>query len=130
MKLSVWGVAGSNSNTVWTVTFTGDGVDANTHSIGDGKYRLVLNKPANSLNNTYDFFRVLGDMNGDGTADSQDLQTFIGTFLLPTNDPGYLGADDFDGGYNQGAFTGISSQDQQLLIGNFLHTVGSISGFH
>src|SRR5262249_15603589 len=36
-------VVGSQGNKVWTVTFTGDGVHPNTHSIGDGKYRLVLN---------------------------------------------------------------------------------------
>src|SRR5262249_15611452 len=128
-----WIATPNSDKTVWTITFTGDGVNTNTHSIGDGKYRLTLNNDANSLHSTYDFYRLLGDMSdtaSDGTTDSQDLQTFIGTFLKPTTDPSYLGADDFDGGYSGGANTGISGQDLQLLIGNFLHTVGDVSGFH
>ena len=32
----------SSGGTVWTVTFSGTGVNGATHSIGDGEYRLVL----------------------------------------------------------------------------------------
>jgi autotransporter-associated beta strand protein len=87
----------SGSSTVWTVTFSGTGVNNGTHSIGDGEYQLVLSGVPGLASNTYDFFRLLGDMDGNGTVDTSDFAALISTFLRATTDPLYLGADDFDG---------------------------------
>ena len=108
-------VTPNGDNTVWTVTFNGAGVNPTTHSIGDGEYRLALN--AVGLSNTFDFFRLLGDMDGDGLVNIADFSTMVGTFLRATNDPAYLGADDLDGDGT------IGIADINLLVGNFLHSV-------
>jgi hypothetical protein len=109
-------VAGSNGNTVWTVTFSGNNVNNSTHSIGDGEYQIVLGGTG-LVSNTYDFFRLLGDMNGDGQITIGDFNTMVGTFLRATNDPAYLGADDLDGSGQ------IQIGDINSLIGNFLKTL-------
>ena len=76
---------GTSRDTVWTVTFSGDGVNTATHSIGDGEYRLILSGIPGGLTNTYDFFRLLGDLDGSGTVDASDFSCFIGTFLRATS---------------------------------------------
>ena len=93
---------GTSRDTVWTVTFSGDGVNLGTQSIGDGEYRLILSGIPGGLTNTYDFFRLLGDMDGSGTVDASDFTCFVATFLRATNDPMYLGAADFDGDHSIG----------------------------
>ena len=108
-------VTPNGTKTVWTVTFSGTGVDPMTHSIGDGEYSLALNIPG--LSNTYDFFRLMGDMDGNGLVNIADFSTMVGTFLRATNDPAYLGADDLDGDGT------IGIADINLLVGNFLHSV-------
>src|SRR5262249_10299414 len=107
----------------------------------------VLSNAAAGLSSTYDFFRLLGDMsdaasNGttDGTTDAQDLQTFVGTFLKNGNpalgpvDPAYLGAADFDivSAYDRRShrFPAVDGEDLQILVGNYLHTVGDVTGLH
>ena len=110
-------VAHNAGNTVWTVTFTGAGVNPATNSIGDGEYHVVLGGVPGLTSNTYDFFRLLGDMDGNGLVNIADFSTMVGTFLRATNDPAYLGADDLDGDNS------IGISDISLLIGNFLHSV-------
>ena len=102
---------------VRTVTFAGAGVNTSTHSIGDGEYQLVLSGVTGLASNTFDFFRLLGDMDGSGTVDSADFSTLISTFLRSPSDPAYLGADDFD---NSGT---IDSADLSQFTSNFLHSV-------
>ena len=111
-------VSGDSSGTVWTVTFSGVGVNGATHSIGDGEYSLVLGGVA-GLSNTFDFFRLLGDMNGDGTVNTSDFATLISTFLRATTDPLYLGADDFD------LSGGVDTTDFTQFTANFLKSVPS-----
>ena len=69
--------------------------------------------------NTYDFFRLLGDMDGSGTVDTTDFTTFISTFLRASTDPLYLGADDFDGS------GGVDTSDFSQFSENFLKSVPS-----
>ena len=107
----------SGSGTLWTVTFSGVGVNNATHSIGDGEYELSLVGVPGGLTNTFDFFRLLGDMDGDGTVSASDFSTLVGTFLRPSSDPLYLGADDLDGDHLIGA------ADLSQFTANFLHTV-------
>ena len=107
-------LASSNDGTVWTVSFTGDGVNAATNSIGDGEFQLVLSGISGMASNTYDFFRLLGDMDGNGTVDSSDFNIFISSFLRGTTDPAYLGADDLDGNHT------VDSSDFNILVSNFL----------
>ena len=107
----------SGSGSVWTVTFSGAGVNGATHSIGDGEYQLVLSGVPGVANNTFDFFRLLGDMDGSGTVDTTDFTTLISTFLRASTDPFYLGADDFD---NSG---GVDSTDFTQFSANFLNSV-------
>ena len=110
-------VTPNGANTVWTVTFTGAGVNTTTHSIGDGEYRLSLTGVSGLADSSYDFFRLLGDMDGNGLVNIADFSTMVGTFLRATNDPAYLGADDLDGDNTVGI------ADINLLVGNFLHSV-------
>jgi autotransporter-associated beta strand protein len=110
-------LASSGNGTVWTVTFTGTGVNNATHSIGDGEYQLVLNGVPGGLTSTFDFFRLLGDMDGNGTVDSADFSIFISSFLRSTSDPAYLGADDFDGNNT------VDSSDFSIFVSNFLHSL-------
>ena len=114
-------VASSRGSTLWTVTFSGTGVNTMTHSIGDGEYQLILSGVPGLTSNTYDFFRLLGDMDGSGTVDSADLLTLNSTFLRSPSDPAYLGADDFDGSNT------IDSADLLQFDSNFLHSVPLMS---
>ena len=114
-------VTPSSDGTVRTVTFTGAGVNTATHSIGDGEYQLILNGPPGLTSNTYDFYRLLGDIDGSGGVDSGDLLTLNGTFLRSPTDPGYLGAMDFDGSNT------VDSADLLQFDSNFLHTVPKMS---
>ena len=110
-------VSSSNFGTVWTVTFSGTGVNPTTHSIGDGEYQLVLSGVPGGLTNTFDFYRLMGDMDGNGLVNIADFSTMVGSFLRATTDPAYLGADDLDGDGT------IGIADINLLVGNFLHSV-------
>ena len=75
------------------MTFTGAGVNSATHSIGDGEYSLVLSGVPGLASNTYDFYRLLGDMDGNGTVDSADFSTLTGTLpAARTNDPALPGS--------------------------------------
>ena len=111
----------NSDNTVWTVTFSGAGVNTATHSIGDGEYQLILSGLPGLSNNTYNFYRLLGDIDGSGGVDSGDLLTLNGMFLRSPTDPGYLGAMDFDGSNT------IDSADLLQFDGNFLHSVPLMS---
>ena len=128
-------VTGSDNNTLWTVTFANhvvagverqDGVSDTTGSIGDGKYELVLNA-ASGLTNTYDFYRLLGDVNHRGTVDGPNFQAFITAFNQTPGTELYVGAFDFDGGSLNPTVNGA---DFQTLVTNFNHTVGDIAGFN
>ena len=110
-------VTPNGSSTVWTVTFTGAGVNPTTHSIGDGEYRLSLTGVSGLADSSFDFFRLLGDMDGNGLVNIADFSTLVGTFLRATNDPLYLGAADLDGDGT------IGIGDISLLVSNFLHSV-------
>jgi hypothetical protein len=112
-------LSSSAGGTLWTVTFSGDGVNGTTHSIGDGEYSLVLSGVTGVHANTYDFYRLLGDMDGSGTVNTTDFTTFISTFLRAPTDPFYLGAADFDGSGT------IDSTDFTQFVGNFLKSVPS-----
>jgi hypothetical protein len=125
-------VTGTDNNTLWTVTFANhpsqdDGVNEVTHSIGDGKYELVLNNVANSLSSTYDFYRLLGDVNNTGAVDGGNFQAIITALNQTPGSALYLGADDFDGGYLNPTVNGA---DFQTLVTNFNHTVLPIAGFN
>jgi hypothetical protein len=129
-------VTGSDNSTLWTVTFANhvvggleqdDGVNDATHSIGDGKYELVLNNAANGLNNTYDFYRLLGDVDHAGIVDGGNFQAFITAFNQTPGTALYLGADDFDGGALNPTVNGA---DFQTLVSNFNHSVLPIAGFN
>jgi autotransporter-associated beta strand protein len=113
-------VSTNAANTVWTVTFAGPGVNTATHSIGDGEYELTLSGVSGLTNSTYDFYRLMGDMNGDGTVNISDFSTMVGTYLRATTDLAYLGADDLDGDGT------IGVADVSALVGNFLHTVPTL----
>ncbi|HEX3313841.1 MAG TPA: hypothetical protein VHR72_03065, partial [Gemmataceae bacterium] len=110
-------VSVSGSGMLWTVSFTGAGVNAATNSIADGEFELVLSGVAGMATSTYDFFRLLGDMDGNGTVDTSDFATLVSTFLRASTDPLYLGADDFDGDNT------IGTSDFAEFTGNFLKTL-------
>ena len=117
-------LASSNGGTVWTVTFTGAGVNNATHSIGDGEYALALSGVPGLATSTFDFFRLLGDMDGNGTVDSADFSIFISSFLRGTTDPAYLGAVDFDGNNT------VDSADFSIFVSNFLRSLPNTSLLH
>ena len=117
-------LASSSGGTVWTVTFTGTGVNNATHSIGDGEYDLALSGVTGLAPSSFDFFRLLGDMDGNGTVDSADFSIFISSFLRGTTDPAYLGADDFDGNNK------VDSTDFSIFVSNFLHSLPGTTSLH
>ena len=111
----------SGSGSVWTVTFSGVGVNTRRRT-SIGARRIPAVRPQRRgvpgvANSTFDFFRLLGDMDGNGTVNSADLLTLVGTFLRATNDPAYLGADDLDGDGT------IGSADLLNFTANFLRSV-------
>jgi hypothetical protein len=110
-------VTSSSGGAVWTVTFTGAGVNTKTGSIGDGEYSLVLSGVPGMATNTYDFFRLYGDMDGDGTVSTTDFSTLVGTYLRASGDPLFLGADDVD------ADGVIGTTDFSQFTSNFLRTL-------
>jgi hypothetical protein len=87
----------------WVVTFSGAGVVNN--SIADGVYDLTLNHTAVTdsqgqalaADRTDTFFRLYGDVNGDGTVNNTDAFKFKSTFLKGTGDAGYLAYLDYNG---------------------------------
>ena len=125
--LVVTPVAGSG-NTEWLVTFTGAGVNTMTDSIGDGVYDItlvaakVLASGARMTGNRVDtFYRLLGDLDGNGLVNIADFNTLVSSFLRPSTDPLYLPAADLDG---DGA-VGIADVSW-MFVSNFLH---SFTGF-
>jgi hypothetical protein len=46
-------------------------------TIGEGDFSLALSGVTELATSTYDFFRLLGDMNGDGSVDSADFSIFV-----------------------------------------------------
>jgi fibronectin-binding autotransporter adhesin len=113
---------GTTSNSIWTVTFSGDGVNNTTHSIGDGEYQLVFD--GLGLTSTFDFFRLLGDMDGNGTVDSSDFNILISSFLRGTADPAYLGADDLDGNNK------VDGSDFNIFVSNYLKVLPNTTVLH
>jgi hypothetical protein len=107
----------SGSGTVWTVTFSGAGVNPLTNSIGDGEYELVLSGVAGLATNTYDFYRLFGDLNNNGSVDVQDFSTLVGSYLRSAGDPLFLGALDVD---HDGT---IGTTDFSQFTGNYLKSV-------
>ena len=111
----------STNGTVWTVTFSGVGVNAATHSIGDGEYQLVLGGIPGGPTNTFDFYRLFGDLNNNGTVDSLDFSTLTGSFLRSSGDPLFVGALDVN---NDGV---IGTFDFSQFTGNFLKSVPTVN---
>ena len=106
------------------MTFTGAGVNLATHSIGDGEYALALSGVPGLAASTYDFFRLLGDMDGNGTVDSSDFNILISSFLRGTDDPAYLGADDLDGNNK------VDGSDFNIFVSNFLKKLPDTTVLH
>lgn len=51
----------------------------------------------NGNDQTDNFFRIFGDVNGDGKVDNADLCVFNAVYGKRSNQSGYLGYLDFDG---------------------------------
>jgi hypothetical protein len=92
-----------DGGTTWVVTFSGAGVV--NSSIADGVYDLTLNHAdvTDSVGNTLaadkvdTFFRLYGDVNGDGTVNNTDTFKMKSTFLKNAGDAGYLAYLDYNG---------------------------------
>jgi Bacterial Ig-like domain (group 3)/Dockerin type I domain len=124
--LVVTAVAGSG-NTEWLVTFTGAGVNNATESIADGVYDItligadVLGGAARMAGNRTDtFFRLMGDLDGNGTVDSSDFNILVSSFLRSPSDPAYIAAADLDGNGT------VDGSDFNIFVSNFLR---SFTGF-
>lgn len=97
--------------TVAVITFTGSGVTAG--SLPDGRYRLVVHSSlvTDSLGQrldgngdtvagddyTQDFFRLFGDVDGNGVVDVRDLAVFRTAYNTRSGQAGYLWYLDFNG---------------------------------
>ena len=108
---------GTSRDTVWTVTFSGAGVNSKTGSIGDGEYSLVLSGLPGLPTATYDFYRLYGDVFDTGTVSTQDFSELVSTYLRTSGDPLFLKALDID---NDGV---ISTTDFSQFVGNYLKSL-------
>ena len=89
---------GSGARTQWAVTFSGSGVTGG--SIGDGVYDITLNTAAVTseanptvpaeAHNVDTFYRLYGDINGDGRVNNTDYNAFLNTYGLRSTDPGFV----------------------------------------
>ena len=106
------------SPTVATLTFSGDGVDIASGSLADGNYELTINgdlitnaqgialdadsdgTPGGLLvfgdQETDDFYRLFGDVNGDRIVDGIDFSLFVPTFFIGAGNPSFNPSFDFD----------------------------------
>ncbi len=94
-----------DGGTTWVVTYTGSTVVDN--SITDGVYDLTLNQAAvtynysgatlTQSNRTLDtFYRLYGDVNGDGIVNNADNARLRTTFGISSGQAGYLASLDFN----------------------------------
>lgn len=117
------------SSTQWVVTFSGAGV--NGGSIADGVYDVTLNSlaatsDANSSANaqsraTDTFFRLYGDVTGDGRVSNADYNGFLSSYNLKAGESGYLAALDATGTGSK-----IGNSDYNLFLSNLN---ARVSGF-
>ena len=68
------------------------------------------------------FFRLMGDLDGNGTVNTADFSAFVSTFLRPSTDPAYIAAADLDGD----GTVGIA--DFSLFVSNFLQRLHRLHG--
>jgi hypothetical protein len=93
----------SGNETVAVLTFAGAGII--NGSLPDGDYTLTLladhvHDPSGqtlAADSVTSFFRLFGDINGNGVIDVQDLLRFASTFGKSAGDAGYLGYFDYYG---------------------------------
>jgi len=96
----------SADSKTFVVTFTGQ--DLIGSSLPDGLYDLTLSgpgitaqapfaQPLSNANQTFHFYRLYGDANGDGAVDAADVALFRQTYGKGASDPGFLWFFDFNG---------------------------------
>jgi hypothetical protein len=95
----------SGASTQWVVTFSGSGVAGG--SIGDGVYDLTLDPTKVTSESTPTapvtpratdtFYRLFGDINGDGRVNNADYAAFLNTNGLKTGQAGFNAAFDSNG---------------------------------
>ena len=106
-----------NGSTVATLTFSGDDIN-NSGSLPDGNYELTIdgdlitNAQGNAFDadndgtpggllvfgdqETDDFYRLFGDVNGDRIVDGIDFSLFVPTFFIGAGNPSFNPSFDFD----------------------------------
>jgi subtilase family serine protease len=111
--------ASPDGGVTWVVTFSGAGVSGG--SIADGVYDITLNASAvtDAANQMLSgdrvdtFYRLFGDVDGNGRVNATDYSAFVGTFGLRSGQTGFLAAFDVD------ADGRVNSTDYNAFVDNF-----------
>jgi hypothetical protein len=120
------------SSTQWVVTFSGAGVTGG--SIGNGVYDITLNSSAVTSDANPSaivqarpadtFYRLFGDINGDGRVNNADYAAFLNTNGLKTGQSGFNAAFDANGdGRINNADYALMLTDNGLRYSGFAATV-------
>jgi uncharacterized repeat protein (TIGR03803 family) len=106
------------SSAQWVVTFSGPGVSGG--SIGNGVYDITLNSSAvtSAANPTVTvqarpvdtFYRLFGDINGDGRVNNADYAAFLSTNGLKAGEAG------FDAAFDSNGDGRINNSDYALML--------------
>jgi hypothetical protein len=108
-----------SGHTVATLTFGGNGVVAG--SLADGRYQLLYQGSPVQVAN---FFRLFGDVNGDGQVDATDRTAFLASYRSRRGMPNYRWYFDFN---NDGAIDSVDYFQFLARLGSKLNSDGTIS---
>jgi hypothetical protein len=112
-----------NGQTVATLTFSGDGLDAG--SLSDGRYTLTVRADGvtgddggvMAADRASGFHRLFGDLTGDALVDADDFVLFANAYLSNPGDGSYDPAADFDG------LNGIDADDFVAFANRYLTSI-------
>ena len=110
----------SGDNTTFLITFSGTGTSYG--SLNDGRYTLTVHAAlvqnadgqAMAADSTFGFFRLFGDLDGDGVVNGYDYLLFRAAYGKSVGQSGYQAAFDYNG---DGVINGLDYLEFRLRYG-------------